>query len=134
MSPSPDAKRRILVVDDDCALRHALSTLLEEAGHIVLQASDGPEALATLASVPTDLMLLDLGLPGMGGMEVLARVRALASPPRVVVVTADDTPETLLKAIARPGGWLRDKAVCTRRDRRGDRRRAGEAAGGGPAD
>ena len=44
-------------------------------------------------------MLLDLGLPGMGGMEVLARVRALASPPRVVVVTADDTPETLLEAI-----------------------------------
>jgi len=99
MSPSPDAKRQILVVDDDRALRHALSTLLEQAGHIVLQASDGPEALATLAGVPTDLMLLDLGLPGMGGMEVLARVRALASPPRVVVVTADDTPETLLKAI-----------------------------------
>jgi len=99
MSLSADAPRRILVVDDDRALRHALSTLLEEAGHIVLQASDGPEALARLAAGPTDLMLLDLGLPGMGGMEVLARVRALASPPRVVVVTADDTPETLLEAI-----------------------------------
>ena len=99
MSLSADAPRRILVVDDDRALRHALSTLLEEAGHIVLQASDGPEALARLAGGPTDLMLLDLGLPGMGGMEVLARVRALASPPRVVVVTADDTPETLLEAI-----------------------------------
>jgi len=99
MSPSTGAKRQILVVDDDRALRHALSTILEEAGHIVFQASEGPEALARLASVPTDLMLLDLGLPGMGGMEVLARVQALASPPRVVVVTADDTPETLLKAI-----------------------------------
>jgi anti-sigma regulatory factor (Ser/Thr protein kinase) len=44
-------------------------------------------------------MLLDLGLPGIGGLDVLARVRDLASPPRVVVVTADDTPETLLKAI-----------------------------------
>ena len=99
MSLSADAPRRILVVDDDRALRHALSTLLEEAGHIVLQASDGPEALARLAGEPTDLMLLDLGLPGMGGMEVLARVRALVSPPRVVVVTADDTPETLLEAI-----------------------------------
>ena len=99
MSLSAGAPRRILVVDDDRALRHALSTFLEEAGHIVLQASDGPEALARLAGGPTDLMLLDLGLPGMGGMEVLARVRALASPPRVVVVTADDTPETLLEAI-----------------------------------
>ena len=99
MSPLTDAPRRILVVDDDRALRHALSTLLEGAGHIVSQAGDGPEALARLAGGPTDLMLLDLGLPGMGGMEVLARVRALASPPRVVVVTADDTPETLLEAI-----------------------------------
>ena len=99
MSPLTDAPRRILVVDDDRVLRHALSTLLEEAGHAVSQAGDGPEALARLAGGPTDLMLLDLGLPGMGGMEVLARVRALASPPRVVVVTADDTPETLLEAI-----------------------------------
>jgi len=99
MSPVAGAPRQILVVDDDRALRHALSTLLEEAGHIVSQAGDGPEALARLAGGPTDLMLLDLGLPGMGGMEVLARVRALASPPRVVVVTADDTPETLLEAI-----------------------------------
>jgi len=99
MSPLADAPRRILVVDDDRALRHALSTLLEGAGHIVSQAGDGPEALAMLAGGPTELMLLDLGLPGMGGMEVLARVRALASPPRVVVVTADDTPETLLEAI-----------------------------------
>jgi len=99
MSPVAGAPRQILVVDDDRALRHALSTLLEGAGHIVSQAGDGPEALARLAGGPTDLMLLDLGLPGMGGMEVLARVRALASPPRVVVVTADDTPETLLEAI-----------------------------------
>ena len=44
-------------------------------------------------------MLLDLGLPGMSGMEVLARVRGLASPPRVVVITADDAPGTLLEAI-----------------------------------
>ena len=75
------------------------STLLEESGHSVLQASDGPDALTALASMSPDLMLLDLGLPGMGGLEVLARVRDLPSPPRVVVITADDTPETLLKAI-----------------------------------
>ena len=96
---SNTSKRRILLVDDDRALRHALSTLLEESGHSVLQASDGPDALTALASMSPDLMLLDLGLPGMGGLEVLARVRDLSSPPRVVVITADDTPETLLKAI-----------------------------------
>lgn len=100
MAPATDAKRRILVVDDDRALRHALSTLLADAGYAVAQAGDGPEALASLARAPTDLMLLDLGLPGMSGLDVLERVRALASPPRVVVATADDTPGTLLKAIA----------------------------------
>ena len=65
-----------------------------------MQASDGPGALAILAAAePVNLMLLDLGLPGMGGLEVLARVRNLAAPPRVVVITADDTPGTLLEAI-----------------------------------
>ncbi len=100
MAPATDVKRRILVVDDDRALRHALSTLLADAGYTVAQAGDGPEALASLARAPTDLMLLDLGLPGMSGLDVLERVRALASPPRVVVATADDTPGSLLKAIA----------------------------------
>lgn len=99
MNRSSDAKRHILVVDDDRALRHALSTLLGDAGHTVIQAGDGPQALATLAEESVDLMLLDLGLPGMSGLEVLARVRGLAAPPRVVVITADDTPGTLLEAI-----------------------------------
>jgi CheY-like chemotaxis protein len=99
MPPSPDAKGRVLVVDDDRALRHALATLLADAGYSVVQAHDGAEALESLAAASADLMLLDLGLPGMSGLEVLARVRRLPAPPRVVVVTADDTPGTLLKAI-----------------------------------
>ena len=100
MSRSAGTKGRILVVDDDRVLRHALATILAEAGYTVAQASDGPGALAGLARAPTNLLLLDLGLPGMSGLEVLAKVATLASPPRVVVVTADDTPGTLLKAIA----------------------------------
>lgn len=100
MAPSPDVKGRILVVDDDRALRHALATILADAGYAVVQANDGAGALATLQGVPADLVLLDLGLPGMSGLDVLTRIRALSVPPRVVVVTADDTPGTLLKAIS----------------------------------
>lgn len=96
---SPGAKGRILVVDDDRALRHALATLLADAGYTVVQANDGSGALASLARDSPDLVLLDLGLPDMGGLEVLERLRAVASPPRVVVVTADDTPGTVLKAV-----------------------------------
>jgi CheY-like chemotaxis protein/anti-sigma regulatory factor (Ser/Thr protein kinase) len=101
MSSAATATSRILVVDDDRAFRHALATLLEDAGHIVLQAADGPEALSKLTDGKPDVMLLDIGLPGMSGLDVLAQVRTLAAPPRVIVVTADDTPEMLLRAVRR---------------------------------
>ena len=90
---------RVLVVDDDRALRHAVSSLLERNGHTVLQAGDGLAALAHLAETDVRLMLLDMGLPGMTGLDLLARVRAGDRHPIVIVITADDTPETLLAAI-----------------------------------
>ena len=91
--------RRLLVVDDDRGIRLALVTLLEEAGHTVAEAADGAEALRALTDGGIDVMLLDVGLPGMSGLDVLARARTLASPPRVIVITADDAPETLLRAV-----------------------------------
>jgi DNA-binding response OmpR family regulator len=90
--------RRVLVVDDDGALRHAITSLLGQAGYHVEQASDGAEALRKLEQQPVDLLLLDIGLPGMSGLDVLAETRARATPPRVVMMTADDTPETLLRS------------------------------------
>jgi CheY-like chemotaxis protein/anti-sigma regulatory factor (Ser/Thr protein kinase) len=99
MPPPTPASSRILLVDDDRAFRHAIGTLLTAAGYVVLQAADGPEALALLTREPVDLMLLDIGLPGMSGLDVLAGVQSMAAAPRVVIVTADDTPETLLKAV-----------------------------------
>jgi len=90
---------RILIVDDDRALRHVLAELLTDAGHSVDQAADGPEALQRLGRGACDIVLLDIGLPGMSGLDVLAHARAAASPPIVVMMTADDTPETLLAAV-----------------------------------
>jgi CheY-like chemotaxis protein len=98
----PASTRRILLVDDDRGLRHVLSTFLKEVGHTVETAGDGPEALDILGEGSGfDLILLDIGLPSMSGLEVLARVRNLASPPLVIVMTADDTSETLLEAVKR---------------------------------
>jgi CheY-like chemotaxis protein len=98
MTPPAAASRHVLVVDDDGALRHAISALLTEAGYRTEQAGDGPEALRKLHQQPVDLLLLDIGLPGMNGLEVLAQTRTQAAPPRVVMMTADDTPETLLQS------------------------------------
>jgi DNA-binding response OmpR family regulator len=92
------AARHVLVVDDDRALRHAITALLQAAGYRTDQAGDGPEALEKLRQQPVDLMLLDIGLPGMSGLDVLAHARAAESPPRVVMMTADDTPEALLQS------------------------------------
>jgi CheY-like chemotaxis protein/anti-sigma regulatory factor (Ser/Thr protein kinase) len=93
--------RRILIVDDDRALRHVLAELLKDAGHTVDQAADGLEALSRLGRGAFDIVLLDIGLPGLSGLDVLAHARAAASPPIVVMMTADDTPETLLAAVRR---------------------------------
>ena len=97
----PSAGRRILLVDDDRGLRHVLSTLLTDAGHTVATAADGPEAVARLDRGSIDIVLLDLGLPGMSGLEVLKHARALRKPPLAIVMTADDTSETLLEAVRR---------------------------------
>ena len=94
--------RRILVVDDDRGLRHVLSELLQEAGHTLATAGDGPEALEMLGDGSGfDLVLLDVGLPSMSGLDVLARIRNMESPPLVIVMTADDTSATLLEAVRR---------------------------------
>jgi len=100
-APPPLVGRRILLVDDDRGLRLVLSTLLKEAGHVVDSVGDGPTAVAHLDRGSVDIVLLDLGLPGMSGLEVLAHARARPSPPLVIVMTADDTSETLLEAVRR---------------------------------
>ena len=90
---------RVLVVDDDRALRHVVGKLLQAEGVSVATAADGIEALEKAQKRKFDLVLLDVGLPRLNGLEVLGRVAALPSPPKVVMMTADDTPETILRAV-----------------------------------
>jgi len=99
MSSDRQVKKRILIVDDDRALRHVLTALLRSSGYTAVTAPDGEEALEQLAKKQFDLLLLDVGLPGISGLEVLARLRSRNAAPRVVVMTADDAPETLLRAV-----------------------------------
>jgi CheY-like chemotaxis protein/anti-sigma regulatory factor (Ser/Thr protein kinase) len=99
MSNPQPAKKRVLIVDDDRTLRHALITLLERAGFSTGSAADGAVALAEIRDRAFDLIILDLGLPRVSGSQVLSEIQKLESPPKVIVVTADDTPGTVLQAI-----------------------------------
>lgn len=90
---------RILVVDDDRTTRFTLESVLRDAGHSVTAASDGVEALTALRARRFDVLLLDVWMPRMNGIDLLAKLRTRKTRPRVVVMTSDDTPETLLKAV-----------------------------------
>jgi CheY-like chemotaxis protein/anti-sigma regulatory factor (Ser/Thr protein kinase) len=89
----------ILVTDDDQTTRHVIRGVLTNAGYDVSVAGDGLEALEALRTRRFDLLLLDVWMPRMTGLELLAQLRTLGLPPRVVVMTSDDAPETLLKAV-----------------------------------
>ena len=73
---SPTAPRRVLVVDDNADSARGMARLLRAKGHEVLVAHDGPRALEIARSEPFDAVLLDIGLPGMDGYEVLATLKA----------------------------------------------------------
>jgi len=93
------ARSRILIVEDDRATRHLLSSLLKAADFAVVTACDGINALQRLKKASFDLMLLDIWMPRMNGLELLARLRNAPKRPKVVVMTSDDAPETLLQAV-----------------------------------
>jgi CheY-like chemotaxis protein/anti-sigma regulatory factor (Ser/Thr protein kinase) len=90
---------RILVVDDDKTTRLVLRRVLTSAGFSTAVAKDGLEALKAIDGETFDLMLLDVWMPRMNGLELLAKLRTAKNRPRVVVMTSDDAPETLLKAV-----------------------------------
>jgi DNA-binding NarL/FixJ family response regulator len=92
--------RRTLVVDDHPLTRAALVGLLEQHSFpVVGEAGDGAEAVERARELQPDLVLLDLTMPGMGGLEALPKVRAAAPSCEVVVLTASGTDENLLAAI-----------------------------------
>ena len=81
---------RVLVVDDEPQIRRALTLNLGARGYEVLEAPDGERALAVVAAEQPDLVLLDLGLPGMDGIRVLRALREWSDLPTIVLTVRDD--------------------------------------------
>jgi len=90
---------RILVADDEASFRELLADVLEGAGHEVVEARDGVEALAALQHEPFNLVLTDQRMPRMGGLELVRRSRELAAPPPIVVLTAYGTIPEAVEAV-----------------------------------
>ncbi|HVR39901.1 MAG TPA: MASE1 domain-containing protein [Thermoanaerobaculia bacterium] len=90
-----EGSRRILVVDDNADARDALMMLLAESGHEVRTASDGPRAIAEAARFSPEIVLLDIGLPGMDGYAVAEALRKLpqCAEALIVAVTGYGQPE-----------------------------------------
>lgn len=90
---------RILIVEDDATFRGLLATILEDAGHQVTLAVDGAEGLARLQQESFDLVLSDLKMPKMGGVELFQASRVDVNAPPFVLITAFGTVEEAVAAI-----------------------------------
>lgn len=86
---------QLLVVEDDAAIRGALIRVLTEHGHAVTSTASAMAALRHVLETPPDLILLDLGLPDLGGYEALKMMRAVSAVPVVVVTAHDDEVEII---------------------------------------
>jgi two-component system, NtrC family, nitrogen regulation response regulator NtrX len=92
---------RILVVDDEPGIRDMLRLTLEYEGYLVVDAADGPSALATAASAAPDAVLLDVKMQGMDGMEVLDALHAGHPDLPIIMLTGHGTIETAVEAVRR---------------------------------
>jgi DNA-binding response OmpR family regulator len=94
--------RRMLIVDDQLDICGCLEDYFSARGFAVVSAFSGEQALQTLEHQPPDVVLLDILLPGLSGLEVLKRIRQLCPTAKVIMVTALDQGE--LRAEARRCG------------------------------
>ena len=88
--PDPATTDDILIVDDDASIRAMLAFVFDDAGYTVVEAADGQEALEALQTQPPALMVLDLMMPGIDGVEVLRRREREGWAPdtRILILTA----------------------------------------------
>lgn len=91
----------LLVADDDPGVRTYLVTVLERDGHTVTIARDGEEALRMLRDSDYDLVVIDVHMPKLSGLEVLDRLRESGKELRAIVLTGDDTPDVVIGAAER---------------------------------
>src|ERR1700757_1091347 len=95
----PETSGSVLIVDDESEIRESLETLLQLEGYTVASAASGREGLAQIEERPFDVVLLDLALPDISGMDVLGELRLRNAQQAVIMVTAYGTVENAVRAM-----------------------------------
>jgi two-component system, NtrC family, nitrogen regulation response regulator NtrX len=88
----------ILIVDDEASIRRSLKGVLEDEGYTALQAESGEACLETLRKGAADVVLLDIWLPGIDGLETLQKIREMENAPEVIMISGHGTIETAVRA------------------------------------
>ena len=94
MTPRP----HLLIVDDEAGIRESLSSILKDEGYQVEAVGSAEEALERSSAGDLEIVLLDVWLPGMDGLETLSRIQALPHPPAVIMISGHGTIETAVRA------------------------------------
>lgn len=99
LASGASGQAKILVVDDDASVRRALHTTLETLGFLTSEASGGDEALALARASSYDIVLLDINMPGMDGLETCRRLRRLFPRIAILMLTVRDSEEDKVAAL-----------------------------------
>src|SRR6202022_3423662 len=89
---------RLLVVDDEAGIRESLSSILQDEGYEVESVASAEEALERATAGDVDVVLLDVWLPGIDGLEALSRLQNTPRPPAVIMISGHGTIETAVRA------------------------------------
>jgi len=102
-------KKRIMIVDDSSSVRQLVSGTLSDGGYDVVEAVDGEDALAKFHDNPTDLVISDLNMPNMDGIELVKQLRALPGQrflPIIMLTTESQDAKKQEGRAAGASGWL----------------------------
>jgi DNA-binding NtrC family response regulator len=98
--PLEPAAGRVLLVDDEQEIRETLQEFLTEKGYDVRQATNGAAGIAAVAEATPDVVLLDIQMPGLGGVDALAAIRAIAPQVKVIMVSGIPDADVANRALA----------------------------------
>jgi two-component system, OmpR family, KDP operon response regulator KdpE len=99
MNPAPRSQGKILITEDEFGLRGTLHKTLHALGFEIAEASSGERALRTIREQKFDVVLLDINMPGMGGIEACRQLRKMAPGLQILMLTVRDSEEDKVRAI-----------------------------------